>query len=53
MADFYPIFRDVQNSKNTRYNDIFPTIPFPHKPRGRKAMEEYKIRLEEVGGLYR
>ncbi len=31
-----------------RYHDIFPTIPFPDKPRGPDAQIEYKRRLEKV-----
>jgi hypothetical protein len=49
MGDFYAIFKDVQNSRNKRYRDIFPTIPFPDKPpRGQHFIREYRERLVEV-----
>jgi hypothetical protein len=49
MADFYAIFKDVQNSRNKKYHDIFPTIPFPDKPHpGRHFIDEYRERLLEV-----
>jgi len=48
MSYFYPIFKDQENFKNPRYHDIFPTLPFPDKPRGDEAAHEYKRRLEQV-----
>jgi hypothetical protein len=48
MADFYAIFRDIQNSKNPNYHDIFPTIPFPNKPHGKDMVERYRKRLLKV-----
>ena len=45
MDCFYPIFKDHQNFRNDSYNDIFPTVPFPRKPRN---VDEYKRRLLEV-----
>lgn len=48
MTDFYPIFKDQQNFKNHHYHDIFPTIPFPNKPRGENGQREYRRRLEQV-----
>jgi hypothetical protein len=49
MEDFYAIFKDIQNSRNKKYKDIFPTIPFPDKPPpGRHMVAEYRERLLEV-----
>jgi hypothetical protein len=49
MADFHAIFKDVQNSRNKKYHDIFPTVPFPDKPPpGRHMIAEYRERLLEV-----
>ena len=51
MDDFYAIFKDIQNSRNTKYHDIFPTVPFPNKPfPGRHFIPEYRERLLEVSG---
>jgi uncharacterized protein (DUF2235 family) len=49
MECFYPIFKDQQNFRNDKYNDIFPDLPFPDKPHGPGAADEYKQRLERVG----
>jgi hypothetical protein len=51
MEDFYPIFKDVENSRNPHYDDKFPTVPFPHKPTPPMHEKEYKRRLEEVFAL--
>jgi hypothetical protein len=49
MEDFYAIFKDIQNSRNKKYHDIFPKIPFPDKPPpGRHMVAEYRERLLEV-----
>jgi hypothetical protein len=49
MASFYAVFKDIQNSRNHKYNDIFPKIPFPDKPRrGRHFVDQYKRRLADV-----
>ncbi len=49
MEDFYAIFKDIQNSRNKKYHDIFPSIPFPDKPPpGRHMAAEYRERLLEV-----
>lgn len=48
MNEFYPIFKDQENFRNDDYKDIFPTIPFPDKPKGDDAAHEYKRRLEQV-----
>ena len=45
MNSFYPIFKDQQNFRNDRYNDIFPTVPFSRKP---KNARDYKQRLLAV-----
>lgn len=50
MRDFYAIFKDFQNSRNKKYHDIFPAVPFSDKPlRGRHFISEYRERLLEVG----
>jgi hypothetical protein len=48
MEVFYPIFKDVQNMRNTHYKDKFPTVPFPNKPKSPDGGKEYRQRLEEV-----
>jgi hypothetical protein len=48
MNAFYPIFKDYENFLDPHYKDIFPTIPFPDKPKGPGAANEYKRRLEQV-----
>lgn len=48
MENFYPIFKDAENSTNPYYKDEFPTIPFSNKPKPPHREEEYKRRLEEV-----
>lgn len=48
MEDLYPIFKDVENMRNSHYKDQFPTIPFPNKPRPPHQGSEYRRRLEEV-----
>ncbi len=49
MADFYAIFKDVENSRNKKYHDIFPTVPFPDKPpTGRHFIADYREMLLEV-----
>lgn len=49
MDAFYPIFKDYENFLVPHYHDIFPTIPFPEKPKGPDAAREYRRRLEQVG----
>lgn len=48
MNAFYPIFKDYENFLDPSYKDLFPTIPFPNKPMGPTAPNEYKRRLEQV-----
>lgn len=48
MEVFYPIFKDVQNLRNSHYKDKFPTVPFPNKPKPPHQGKEYRHRLEEV-----
>lgn len=46
---FYPIFKDNENGQTRDYNDKFPNLPFPNKPRiGSNREKEYKQRLLEV-----
>lgn len=49
MEYFYPIFKDMQNWLEEDYNDLFPDLPFPNKPRnhGEKTADEYRERLLE------
>ncbi|KAI1143808.1 hypothetical protein F5Y05DRAFT_418041 [Hypoxylon sp. FL0543] len=49
MEFFYPIFSDMQNWMNEKYKDQFPQMPFPDKPKGPHAAEEYRNRLVEEG----
>ncbi|RAL59466.1 hypothetical protein DID88_006582 [Monilinia fructigena] len=46
MTNFYAIFKDQENFRNPDYKDIFPELPFPHKPRDGN---EYKKRLVDEG----
>ncbi|UKZ77713.1 hypothetical protein TrVFT333_005437 [Trichoderma virens FT-333] len=46
---FYPIFKDMENWNNDKYDDEFPGQPFPNKPKGPNAAEVYRKRLEELG----
>ncbi|RDL40581.1 uncharacterized protein BP5553_00560 [Venustampulla echinocandica] len=48
MDSFYAVFKDQENFKTPRHKDIFPTVPFPNKPRGPHAGREYKKRLEKL-----
>ncbi|KAI1393684.1 uncharacterized protein F4822DRAFT_424147 [Hypoxylon trugodes] len=49
MEFFYPVFKDMQNWMNQDYKDQFPEIPFPDKPKGPHAAEEYRKKLVEKG----
>ncbi|KAK8126205.1 uncharacterized protein PG998_001964 [Apiospora kogelbergensis] len=49
MDCFYPIFKDNQNFMNYDYDDPFPNLPFPQKPKGDGAVDEYRNRLVELG----
>ncbi|KAI1457654.1 hypothetical protein F4805DRAFT_427667 [Annulohypoxylon moriforme] len=49
MEFFYPVFKDMQNWMNPDYKDQFPQIPFPDKPKGPHAADEYRKRLVEKG----
>ncbi|KAK5664138.1 hypothetical protein OQA88_353 [Cercophora sp. LCS_1] len=42
---FYPIYKDMQNWRTVDYEDPFPNIPFPDKPRGENAPDQYRQRL--------
>lgn len=46
---FYNIFKDMQNWRNDDYEDQFPDKPFPGKPKGPRAANEYRARLEKLG----
>ena len=49
IEHFYPIFKDMENWHDTSYKDQFPDIPFANKPKGPKAANEYRARLEKMG----
>ncbi|POR35473.1 Uncharacterized protein TPAR_04329 [Tolypocladium paradoxum] len=49
VEHFYPIFKDMQNWRNDDYADPFPSRPFPDKPKGPRAAEEYRARLAKMG----
>lgn len=50
IEHFYPIFKDMQSWRRAEpYKDEFPSDPFPDKPRGEHAAEEYRGRLEKLG----
>ncbi|KAI1375010.1 hypothetical protein F4677DRAFT_150802 [Hypoxylon crocopeplum] len=49
MEFFYPVFKDMQNWMNPDCKDQFPRVPFPDKPKGAHAVEEYRKRLVEKG----
>ncbi|KNA97395.1 hypothetical protein FOXG_02113 [Fusarium oxysporum f. sp. lycopersici 4287] len=46
---FYPIFKDMQHWMDDDYEDPFPNIPFPNKPKGKDAADVYRARLEQLG----
>ncbi|KAI0976077.1 hypothetical protein F4678DRAFT_456402 [Xylaria arbuscula] len=46
---FYPIFKDMQNWSNEKYDDPYPTAPFTNKPKGEDAASIYRERLVEKG----
>ncbi|KAI1096340.1 hypothetical protein F5B19DRAFT_435976 [Rostrohypoxylon terebratum] len=49
MEYFYPVFKDMQNWMNPDYKDQFPQLPFPSKPKGEHAADEYRKLLVEMG----
>lgn len=49
VEHFYPIFKDMQNWRNDDYADPFPKSPFPDKPKGPRAADEYRARLAKMG----
>ncbi|KAK8082926.1 hypothetical protein PG996_001707 [Apiospora saccharicola] len=49
MDNFFPIFKDNQNFMNFDYDDPFPNLPFPNKPKGEGAVDIYRDRLVERG----
>ncbi|KAI8635092.1 hypothetical protein F5Y19DRAFT_135490 [Xylariaceae sp. FL1651] len=49
MDYFYPIFKDMQNWSNDKYDDPFPTTPFSNKPKGDSAASIYREQLVEKG----
>ncbi|KAM0260270.1 hypothetical protein ACHAQJ_002834 [Trichoderma viride] len=46
---FYPIFKDMENWNNDKYDDEFPGQPFDNKPKGPNAAAVYRERLEKLG----
>ncbi|KAI8963932.1 hypothetical protein F5Y11DRAFT_346006 [Daldinia sp. FL1419] len=49
MEFFYPVFKDMQNWMNPNYEDPFPQVPFPNKPKGPRAADEYRDMLVKHG----
>ena len=49
VEHFYNIFTDMQHWQDDDYDDPYPTVPFPNKPKGPDAAREYRARLEEMG----
>ncbi|KAH7328448.1 hypothetical protein B0I35DRAFT_486469 [Stachybotrys elegans] len=49
LEHFYAIFRDLQHWQDDDYKDPFPNVPFPDKPKGPNAADEYRARLEKLG----
>ena len=49
VEQFYNIFTDMQHWMDDDYRDPFPEMPFPRKPKGPRAAEEYRARLEKLG----
>ncbi|KAI0016925.1 hypothetical protein F4780DRAFT_772593 [Xylariomycetidae sp. FL0641] len=49
MEFFYPIFKDMLNWMSLDYQDQFPEQPFPNKPKGPDAAQQYRDRLVESG----
>lgn len=49
VEHFYPIFKDMQHWMDDEYEDQFPNDPFPNKPKGEGAADEYRARLEQLG----
>lgn len=49
MDYFYNVFSDLQHWLDDDYNDPFPNVPFPDKPWGENADDEYRQRLEKLG----
>ncbi|KAI1502663.1 hypothetical protein F5X99DRAFT_407739 [Biscogniauxia marginata] len=49
MDYFYPVFKDMQNWMNPDYDDPFPNLPFPEKPKGIYAVDDYRQRLVAKG----
>ncbi|KAF4338573.1 peptidoglycan binding domain protein [Fusarium beomiforme] len=48
-VEFYPIFKDMQHWMDDDYEDPFPNVPFPNKPKGKDAADAYRARLEQLG----
>lgn len=46
---FYNIFTDMQHWNDDDFDDPFPNMPFPNKPKGPNAAAEYRSRLEKMG----
>ncbi|ORY69776.1 uncharacterized protein BCR38DRAFT_502653 [Pseudomassariella vexata] len=45
MEYFYPVFKDMQHWMNDNYQDQFPGLPFPDKPKGVHAEDIYREKL--------
>lgn len=49
MDSFVPVFKDMQHWKDDGYQDAFPEMPFPDKPKGDGAADVYRQKLEKMG----
>lgn len=49
MDSFVPVFKDMQHWKDDDYQDAFPDMPFPGKPKGDGAADVYRQKLEKMG----
>lgn len=49
MEFFLPVFKDMQHWLDYEYEDPFPTLPFPNKPKGSSASKAYANKLVEKG----
>ncbi|KAK4650587.1 hypothetical protein QC762_708780 [Podospora pseudocomata] len=47
MEYFYPIYKDRQHWRDTKYKDPFPDTPFSDKPKGDDASRKYREMLVE------
>ena len=49
VEHFYNMFTDKRHWNAPDFDDPFPNMPSPNKPKGPSAAEEYRARLEKMG----